>query len=71
MDDLVLTTVNIYSDLFDRIKQIASDEGSTPTDIINRALALESFYVDVVKSGGKIIEEDREGKMFVITRKKG
>jgi len=62
MSETVKLTVNITEELAKALKELAAREGTTMTNIVNKALALEKYVSEEKAKGSKMIFEDKNGK---------
>ena len=60
---IVKVSLNLSADVVHIVKELAETRGSTMTAVFRRALENEKFFDDVVKDGGKVLIENRQGKL--------
>jgi hypothetical protein len=60
---VVKTTVNLPEGAIEALQQIATDRGSTMSEVIRQAIATEKFLHDTAKSGGKVLIEEKDRKL--------
>ncbi|HEV7566636.1 MAG TPA: ribbon-helix-helix protein, CopG family [Microbacteriaceae bacterium] len=58
----VKVTVNLPRDAVERIQKLASERGTTSTQILREALALK-FYIDEQRAAGAKILTERDGSI--------
>ncbi len=65
---LVKTTLNLSEDAVKVIREIADQRGTTMTEVIRQAIALEKLLFDAEKEGSKVLieEKDKTLKQIVI-----
>ena len=64
----VMISASLNADTVERLKTLAYDSGSTMTEVINRAVELESFLHKVTRDGGRILIEDADGAIQQVLR---
>ena len=57
---VVRTTVNLTPDAIDAVRQMARERGTTVADVIRRAIWIEKYLHETLKSGGKVLLEDSD-----------
>jgi hypothetical protein len=65
---LVKTTLNMPADEFAALKALALTRHATVSDVVRRAVVLETLLHDALKNGGKILleEPDQPIKQLII-----
>ena len=65
---LVKTTLNLPSDEFAALKQLAVTRHASVSDVVRRAIVLEKLLHDAMRNGGKILieEPDQPIKQLII-----
>ena len=59
----VKVSLNLPADVVDIVKELAEVRSTTMTEVFRRAIGNEKFFNDAVKDGGKVLVEDRRGKL--------
>lgn len=60
---VVKMSVNLPADDVKILKALADKRGSTMTDVLRQALGTEKFIEDVRTAEGKILVEDKRGRV--------
>ena len=65
---VIRTTVNLQPEAVAALKEMAAGRGTTVAEIIRRAIWMEKYVYDTLKTGGKLLvqEADRTLKELVI-----
>ena len=61
-------TLNIPSELLEKVKQAAKDQNITVTDVFRRALQLDLFWSKEEAAGGKLLIEKPNGSFVQLLR---
>lgn len=56
---VVRTTVNLTPDAVEAVREMARERSTTVADVIRRAIWIEKYLHDAMKSGGKVLLEDQ------------
>lgn len=56
-------TVNLSEEVTATLKALASERGTSVTEILRQAISTEKFLLAEVKEGGKVLIKDRDGNM--------
>ena len=56
-------TVNLSEEVTATLKALASERGTSVTEILRQAISTEKFLLTEVKEGSKILIKDRDGNM--------
>ncbi len=56
-------TVNLSEEVTATLKALASERGTSVTEILRQAISTEKFLLTEVKEGGKVLIKDRDGNM--------
>lgn len=56
----VKISVNLTTEDVDALKSLAEKRGSTVTETLRRAIAMEKFVDDVTSKGGTLVVEDQD-----------
>jgi predicted transcriptional regulator len=59
----VKVSLNLSADVVNIVKELAEERSTTMTEVFRRAIGNEKFFDDAVKDGGKVLVEDRRGKL--------
>lgn len=59
---VVKTTVNLPPDALAALREIANSRSTSVSDVIRRAIWMEKYLHDAIKSGGKILIQDPNDK---------
>ena len=59
----VKVSLNLSTDEVNVVKELAKARGTTMTDVFRRAIGNEQFFDNAVKAGGKVLVEDKRGKL--------
>jgi len=59
----VKVSLNLPADVVSIVKELANVRSTTMTEVFRRAIGNEKFFNDAVKDGGKVLVEDRRGKL--------
>lgn len=62
-EDTVKISANLPQGTYDLMRWIASERGTTLTEVLRRAVQHEAFILDVQKEGGKLLTEDGNGRI--------
>jgi len=60
---VVKTTVNLTPDAINALRELATARGTSVAEVIRRAIWIEKYLHDAVKSGGKILVQDPDKTM--------
>jgi hypothetical protein len=63
MSEVVKMTINISKEAADAVRKLASEKGTTVTNIVNKAIATEEFLQQEIQKGSRIQVEDKNGKI--------
>lgn len=66
MSEFVKLTVNLTKETAEILKSLAKDHGTTMTNVVNRAIELESYLKKQVEGGGEIQIAQQDGKVKAI-----
>ena len=69
MDDKVQVTGSIKGETLEQLKWLASRDGISLGEAIDRAVANSAFLSSVVQGGGKVLTEETPGKFRKVTLK--
>jgi hypothetical protein len=56
---VVKLTVNLSGDVYDTLKDLADQQGTTVTDALRKAIGTESFFRSQKESGSEILLRDK------------
>lgn len=59
----VKVSLNLPADVVSIVKELANVRSTTMTEVFRHAIGNEKFFHDAVKDGGKVLVEDRRGKL--------
>ena len=59
-EDPVKLSVNLSKEVVDALKTIASEQGTTVTEALRKAISTEKFLRDAAKEGSKVLIEQRD-----------
>jgi hypothetical protein len=62
-DEVVRLTVNLTPQVAETLRQLAKDRGSNMTEVLKSAIGTERFIAEAQKADGKILVEDKDGKI--------
>lgn len=60
---IVKVSLNLSKSEVDIMKALAKRRGTTVTAVFRSAIASEKFFDDTIKDGGKVLVEDKRGRM--------
>ena len=63
LSKIIKMSVNLSSEVIDVLRELAQKRGTTMTDVLRQAIGTEKFIDEVNEDGGKILIEDKNGKM--------
>jgi predicted DNA-binding protein len=66
---IVKVSAHLPVETVELLERMASDRGTTMTEIVRRALDHEAYFMNVLNAGGKVLTEARDGRMFQIELK--
>ena len=61
-------TVNLPEDQVTFLQELATKENLTFTDVLRRSINSERFFVEQERTGNKILIEDSERRIRLVTR---
>lgn len=56
-------SLNVSSEVVEAIEEIATANSSTKTDAICKSIGTQKYIENVLKHGGKVLIEDKDGKV--------
>lgn len=59
----VKVSANLPESTYEQLRWIASERGTTMTEVLRRAIEHEAFMTDVTSQNGKILTQDSQGKL--------
>ena len=59
----IMLSVNLSAEVVAVLKGLAKKRCTTMTEILRQAIGTEKFFDDVNKDGGKILVEDKKGRL--------
>lgn len=62
-EDPVKISANLPQSTFEQLRWIASERGTTMTEVLRRAIEHEAFITDITANKGRILTEDSSGKL--------
>jgi|EndMetStandDraft_4_1072995.scaffolds.fasta_scaffold04691_5 predicted DNA-binding protein len=60
---VVKLSINLSKEVVDVIRGLAERRSTTMTEVIRKSLGTEKYLQDVVDKGGKVLVEDRRGRV--------
>jgi predicted transcriptional regulator len=60
--------VNFSDDAYKALKEIASSRGKTISEVLRDAIALEQWYEETKREGGRVIVERQDGREREVVR---
>ena len=63
MSEVTKITVNLTNENVKSVERLAADLQINKTIVINKAIRLEEMMQDAVRKGGKIMIEDKDGRV--------
>ncbi len=60
MPDYQRLSVNINAESADVLRRVTAERGITTTEAVRRAIGLLGFFEEAMKSGSKILVEDKD-----------
>lgn len=60
---VVKLSVNLSQEIVDVIRGLAKRRSTTMTEVIRKGISLDKYLQDAVDKGGKILVEDRRGRL--------
>lgn len=61
--DAVKMTVNVTPEVAESVRELASKQGTTITNIVNKSIVLERFLYEEMLKGSRIQIQDKDGKV--------
>ena len=61
--DLIKMSVNLSADVVAVLKALAGKRNTTMTEVLRQAIGTEKFVDDVNENEGKILVEDKKGRI--------
>ena len=68
-DNRVTIQGTVSADTVERLRWLASKDGVSLGEAIDRAVANTAYFTSIVESGGKVITEEVPGKLRTVTLK--
>lgn len=62
-DKVIKMSVNLSADVVKALKELAEKRGTTMTEVLRRAIGTEKFIEKANEDGGKILLEDKKGRV--------
>jgi len=62
-DNVIKMSVNLPTDAVKVLKKLAKKRGCTMTDVLRQAIGTEKFIEDVNEAEGKVLVEDKRGRV--------
>lgn len=62
-DKVIKMSVNLSADVVKALKELAEKRGSTMTEVLRQAIGTEKFIEEVNEDEGKILVEDKKGRI--------
>lgn len=62
-DDTVKISANLPQATYEQLQWIASQRGTTMTEVLRRAVGNEAYFLDQTAKGSKIIEKSPNGTL--------
>jgi predicted transcriptional regulator len=62
-DKVIKMSVNLSADVVKALKELAEKRGSTMTEVLRQAIGTEKFIEEVNEDEGKILVEDKKGRV--------
>ena len=59
--ETVKISANLPKDTLEQLRWIASQRGTTMSEVLRRAVEHEAFFFDQISKGGKVLHEDASG----------
>ena len=63
---LIKLTVNVSSEAYDALKNMAATRGVTVTEMIRQAISTAKWVQETTAQGEKILKQDRQGHLFEV-----
>lgn len=63
MAETVKISANLPESTIEQLRWIASERGTTMTEVLRRAIAHEAFMLEVTENKGKVLTEDASGNI--------
>lgn len=60
---VVRLSVNISEEVYEALKALAEERGTSVTDILNQAVSLQKYVDEVQRGNGKILIETPKGQI--------
>jgi predicted transcriptional regulator len=60
---VVKLSVNLSQEVVDVIRELAERRDTTMTEVLRRSIGTQKYLQDAVDKGGKILIEDRRGRL--------
>ena len=60
---VVKLSVNLPQEIVDVLRGLATRRNTTMTEVIRRGIGTEKYLQDAVDKGGKVLVEDRRGRL--------
>lgn len=60
--------VNFSEDAYETLKEIARSRGKTISEVLRDAIALERWYEDTKREGGRVVVELQDGRAREVVR---
>lgn len=62
-DKVIKMSVNLSADVVKALKELAEKRGTTMTEVLRQAIGTEKFIEEVNQDEGKILVEDKKGRV--------
>ncbi|HEY4392417.1 MAG TPA: CopG family transcriptional regulator [Polyangia bacterium] len=62
-DEVVKLTVNLTPEVAQTLRRLADERGTNMTEVLKSAIGTERFISDAERAKGKILVEDKDGKI--------
>ena len=63
---LIKLTVNVSSEAYTALKEMAAQRGVTVTEMLRQAISTAKWVQDTTAQGEKILKQDRDGRLFEV-----
>src|SRR6266568_7588877 len=63
---LIKLTVNVSSEAYTALKEMAAQRGVTVTEMLRQAISTAKWVQDTTAQGEKILKQDRQGHLFEV-----
>jgi predicted transcriptional regulator len=62
-DKVIKMSVNLSADVVKALRELAEKRNTTMTEVLRQAIGTEKFLEEVTSEDGKILVEDKKGKV--------